>query len=87
MGLAYFMLQSLRNVRFRRGEKKRKEVCTLCDTSNFLKEKYLVLFMESWGCFVVAAVSCELFCRSTWRFHLESGRQCLDTENISSIGA
>lgn len=82
MGLAYFMLQSLRNVRFRR-RKKKKEVFTWCDTSNFLKEKYPVLFMESWGCFVVAAVSCELFYRSAWRFPLESGRQCLDTENIS----
>lgn len=49
MGLAYFMLQSLRNVHFRRGEK--KEVCTLCNTSNFLKEKYPELFMESWGMF------------------------------------
>lgn len=62
MGLAYFMLQSLRSVHFRRGEK--KEVCTLCNTSNFFEEKYPELFMESWGCFVAAVLSCELFYRS-----------------------
>lgn len=64
-------------------KRKKKEVFTWCDIGNFLKEKYPVLFMESWGCFVVAVVSCELFYRSAWRFPLESGRQCLDTENIS----
>lgn len=41
--------------------------------------------MELWGCFVVAAVSCELFYGNAWRFQLESGRQCLDTQNIPSI--
>lgn len=41
--------------------------------------------MELWGCFVVAAVSCELFYGNAWRFQLESGR-CLDRENIPTIG-
>lgn len=64
MGLTYFMLQSLRNLCFKRGK---KDVCTLCDTKGYfriLKEKYLVLFMESWGCFVVAVMNFYLFYRS-----------------------
>lgn len=55
MGLTYFMLQSLRNVRFK-GE---KEVCCSCDANDLLKEKYLVLFMESWEMF--CCCSSELF--------------------------
>lgn len=43
MGLTYFMLQSLRNIYLKK-KKKGKEVCSLCDTSDLLKEKYLVLF-------------------------------------------
>lgn len=62
MGLAYFMLQSLRNVRFRRGKKIQKEVCTLCGTNNFMKEKYPVLFME-W-CFFHGIVGMFCCCSS-----------------------
>lgn len=60
MGLTYFMLQSLRNVHFKREKKK----FALCDTNNLLKEKYLVLFMESWGYFAVVVMNCYLFFRS-----------------------
>lgn len=71
MGLTYFMLQSLRNIYLKK-KKKGKEVCSLCDTSDLLKEKYLVLFSEPSGCFGVPEMN-YLFYRGAERLRMESG--------------
>lgn len=47
MGLTCFMLQSLGSVGLKKTQNK---VCALCGTSNLLKAKFLVLFIEPLGC-------------------------------------